>query len=86
MNTLGERLNLSQPVIALKGSVMLVLSRKQGERIRLGESIVLTVLACRGRQVRLGIEAPENVVILREEVRNQWRDPEPLAHKQSRTG
>ena len=57
---------------------MLILSRKMGERIHLGESIVLTVLALKGNQVRLGIEAPEDVVILREEIRSQWRGTEPL--------
>jgi carbon storage regulator len=52
---------------------MLVLSRKKGQRLHLGEGIVLTVLGLRSGQVRLGIEAPEGVVILREEVRNQWQ-------------
>lgn len=57
---------------------MLVLSRKQGERIHLGESIVLTVLGLKGSQVRLGIEAPEDVVILREEIHDQLRETERL--------
>ena len=57
---------------------MLVLTRKKGERIHLGESIVLTVLALKGNQVRLGVEAPKDVVILREEIRNQWRKTEGL--------
>ena len=52
---------------------MLVLSRKKGERIHIGECIVLTVLGCQGSQIRLGIEAPEEVVILREEIHDQWR-------------
>jgi carbon storage regulator len=57
---------------------MLVLSRKKGQRIHLGDSIVLTVLGCQGSQVRLGIEAPEDVVILREEIHDQWREAERL--------
>jgi carbon storage regulator len=65
---------------------MLVLSRKKGEQIRVGESIVLTVLGWQGRQVRLGIEAPQEVVILREEIHNQWRDTQQSVHRQSRTG
>jgi carbon storage regulator len=52
---------------------MLVLSRKKGERIHLGESIVLTVLALKRNQVRLGIAAPDDMVILREEVRDEWQ-------------
>jgi carbon storage regulator len=48
---------------------MLALSRKTGERILIGQDVVLTVLAVRGKQVCLGIEAPKSVNILREELR-----------------
>jgi carbon storage regulator len=64
---------------------MLVLSRKKGQRIHLGESIVLTVLRCHGSQVRLGIEAPEDVVILREEIHDQWRETERLEQRRAQT-
>lgn len=47
---------------------MLVLSRKESERIRLGDSIVLTVVRVSGDKVRLGIEAPPNVLVLRDEL------------------
>lgn len=47
---------------------MLVLSRRQGERIKLGDSIVLTIIRVAGDTVRLGIKAPPDVVILREEL------------------
>ena len=47
---------------------MLVLSRKQTERLRLGKDIVVTVLRVGGDKVRLGIEAPSDVVILRDEL------------------
>lgn len=47
---------------------MLVLSRKCGQRIKLGDSIAITVLRVQGDQVRIGIEAPRNVVILRDEL------------------
>jgi carbon storage regulator len=47
---------------------MLVLSRRQSERIRLGDSIVVTVVRVAGDKVRLGIEAPPDVVVLREEL------------------
>jgi len=42
---------------------MLVLSRKVGERMVIGETIVLTVLEVSGRRIRLGIEAPPGVAI-----------------------
>jgi carbon storage regulator len=47
---------------------MLVLSRKQSERIRLGNDIVVTVVRVAGDRVRLGIEAPANIVVLRDEL------------------
>ena len=47
---------------------MLVLSRKERQRIKLGESIVVTVVRVSGDRVRLGIEAPADVVVLREEL------------------
>jgi len=47
---------------------MLVLSRKESERIRLGDSIVVTVVRVAGDKVRLGIEAPADMLVLREEL------------------
>jgi carbon storage regulator len=47
---------------------MLVLSRKERERIKLGDSIVVTVVRVAGDKVRLGIEAPADVLVLREEL------------------
>jgi len=47
---------------------MLVLSRKEGERIRMGDSIVLTIIRTSGDKVRIGIEAPPDVLVLREEL------------------
>ena len=47
---------------------MLVLSRKRGERIRIGHDIEIVVSEVRGGQVRLGFSAPPGVAILREEI------------------
>lgn len=47
---------------------MLVLSRKETQRIRLGDSIVLTIVKISGDKVRIGIEAPSNVLVLRDEL------------------
>jgi carbon storage regulator len=47
---------------------MLVLSRRENERIKLGDSIVVTVVRLSGDKVRLGIDAPADVVVLREEL------------------
>ncbi|MCA9550260.1 MAG: carbon storage regulator [Myxococcales bacterium] len=47
---------------------MLSLARRPGQKIRIGENIVLVVREIRGRQVKLGIEAPADVRVLREEI------------------
>ena len=47
---------------------MLILTRKIGEKIRIGDDIEVTVLDVNGRQVRIGINAPSGLAILREEV------------------
>lgn len=47
---------------------MLILTRKLGESINIGEEIKISVLGIHGRQVRIGIEAPMNVVVHREEI------------------
>jgi carbon storage regulator len=47
---------------------MLVLSRKESERIRIGSSIILTVVSVQGSIVRLGIEAPPEIAIARDEL------------------
>jgi len=47
---------------------MLVLSRKESERIKLGDSIVVTVVRVSGDKVRLGIDAPADMLVLREEL------------------
>ena len=47
---------------------MLILTRKSGEGLFIGDEIRVTVLEIRGKQIRLGIEAPQHVVVLREEI------------------
>lgn len=47
---------------------MLVLSRKEGEKLRLGDEILITVVKVGADKVRLGIQAPSNLLILRDEL------------------
>tara|TARA_B100001063_G_C16681922_1_gene512237 strand:+ start:984 stop:1160 length:177 start_codon:yes stop_codon:yes gene_type:complete len=51
--------------------ILLVLSRKQHQSLVIGDDIKITVLELKGNQVRLGIEAPESVIIHREEIHNK---------------
>jgi carbon storage regulator len=53
---------------------MLVLTRKPGEKIRIGPEITLTLLEIQGNRVRIGIEAPAHVTVLRGEL----KDLEPV--------
>jgi len=47
---------------------MLILTRKEGEGIRLGDDIRIVLVQLRGNQVRLGIECPKNMRVLRDEL------------------
>lgn len=49
---------------------MLILTRKHGQKIFIGDSIVVTVTQIQPGQVRLGIDAPESVQIWREEIKH----------------
>ena len=53
---------------------MLILTRKVGEMIRIGDAVTVRVLEVRGSQVRLGIDAPADVRIFREEVYRSRQD------------
>ena len=56
---------------------MLILTRRVGETVVVGDNISVTVLGFKGSQVRLGIEAPTDVSVHREEIFNrlQLQDP-----------
>ncbi len=53
---------------------MLVLTRRAGESVMIGDDVVITVLETRGDVVRLGIQAPREVQVHREEVYKELRD------------
>jgi carbon storage regulator len=52
---------------------MLILTRRAGESLRIGENVEVTVMAINGSQVRIGIRAPINVTVDREEVAERKR-------------
>ncbi len=52
---------------------MLVLSRREGETIKIGDGIELTVVGIKSGRVRLGVKAPPEIVIAREELARDWK-------------
>jgi carbon storage regulator len=54
---------------------MLVLSRRKSEKIKLGDSIEITIVRVSGNKVRLGIQAPSDVAVLREELHKTNEPP-----------
>jgi len=47
---------------------MLILTRRPGESVKIGDEVTVTVLAVKGNQLRLGFTAPQNVAVHREEI------------------
>lgn len=47
---------------------MLILTRRVGETLKIGDDVNVTVLGVKGNQVRIGVDAPQNVAVHREEI------------------
>jgi carbon storage regulator len=53
---------------------LLVLTRKLGEKIQIGDEISIVIMELKGKQVKLGIEAPSNIKVHREEIYQKIQD------------
>jgi carbon storage regulator len=53
---------------------LLVLTRKLGEKIQIGDDISIVIMEVKGKQVKLGIEAPSNIKVHREEIYQKIQD------------
>lgn len=60
---------------------MLVLTRRDREIIRIGPDIAVQIVEIRGGSVRIGIEAPADVAIVRDEIRHQYDPPTTTERK-----
>ena len=63
---------------------MLILTRRVGETVMIGDDIEVTVLGVRGNQVRLGVKAPREVGVHREEIYNRIKREEQALTQGSR--
>jgi len=65
---------------------MLILTRRVGETLMIGDDVTVTVLGVKGNQVRIGVNAPKNVAVHREEIYDrikQEQDQEPSSSSSS---
>ncbi|MFV0275876.1 MAG: carbon storage regulator CsrA [Parahaliea sp.] len=60
---------------------MLILTRRVGETLMVGDDITVTVLGVKGNQVRIGVNAPRDVAVHREEIYNRIQEDGDVAPK-----
>ena len=62
---------------------MLILTRRVGETLMIGDSVTVTVLGVKGNQVRVGVSAPKDVAVHREEIYERIQKEQEVEKNQS---
>ena len=62
---------------------MLILTRRVGETLMIGDDVTVTVLGVKGNQVRIGVDAPKDVAVHREEIYERIANDQVPTHSQS---
>lgn len=64
---------------------MLILTRRVGETLMIGNDVTVTVLGVKGNQVRVGIEAPKSVAVHRQEIYERIKEEQKEEQKEANT-
>ena len=65
---------------------MLILTRRVGETLMIGDDVTVTVLGVKGNQVRIGVNAPKNIAVHREEIYERIKREQEAGGSDSSTG
>ncbi len=84
-NARGGGLPLAPHRAVKGGPAVLVVSRKIGERLLIGDKIAITIVKVAGGAVRLGVEAPQELPIMREELALEIRAEEAVMEASNRS-
>ncbi len=60
---------------------MLILTRRVGETLMIGDDVTVTVLGVKGNQVRIGVNAPKEIAVHREEIYERIKKEQAAQHK-----